>query len=168
MKPIEIQELIDYIAKSGLDEVNIETEHFKISVKRNVASKISETQFVPVIQNPVNVPILAPSNQIFANQLPVNQIVTNPPTNPPISESANYVTLKSPMIGTFYRASSPDMPSFVEVGSEVKKGQILCVIEAMKLFNEIEAEYSGKIVKILNENATPVEYDQALFIIDPS
>ncbi|MBC8111915.1 MAG: acetyl-CoA carboxylase biotin carboxyl carrier protein [Verrucomicrobia bacterium] len=168
MKPKEIQELIDYIAKSGLDEVNIETEQFKISVKRSATSKTPETQFVPVIQTPINVPIVQPSNQIVTNQLPVNQIVTNPPTNPPISESANYVTLKSPMIGTFYRASSPDTPAFVEVGSEVRKGQILCVIEAMKLFNEIEAEYSGKIVKILNENATPVEYDQALFVIDPS
>jgi acetyl-CoA carboxylase biotin carboxyl carrier protein len=170
MKPKEIQELIDYIAKSGLDEVNIETEQFKISVKRSV--KTADTPAIPTVITQMLPTVSQPVIQQPVLQLPSqntgNQTVNNPPTNPPISESANYVTIKSPMIGTFYRTPGPDAPVFVEPGSEVSKGQVLCVIEAMKLFNEIESEYAGKIVKILVENATPVEYDQPLFLIDPS
>ena len=165
MKPKEIQELIDYIAKSGLDEVNIETEQFKISVKRQ--AKIVEVQTLPVFQPSV---IQQPVQPVVQPLLPANTVtqpVSNPPTNPPISETSNYIVIKAPMIGTLYRSSGPDADNFVEVGSEIKKGEVLCIIEAMKLFNEIESEYSGKIVKVLSENATPVEYDQPLFLIDP-
>jgi acetyl-CoA carboxylase biotin carboxyl carrier protein len=171
MKPKEIQELIDYISKSGLDEVNIETEQFKISVKRH--AKAGETQLIPVLQQQpvIQQPVITqPIQNTVQQTIPQNTATTvvNPPTNTPISESSNYVTIKAPMIGTFYRSSGPDSPAFVEVGSEIKKGQVLCIIEAMKLFNEIESEFSGKIVKVLVENASPVEYDQPLFLIDPS
>jgi acetyl-CoA carboxylase biotin carboxyl carrier protein len=174
MKPKEIQELLDFIAKSGLDEVNIETEQFKISVKKHgthgeppqVLPLVNTPQItLPVITQPVQ-PVISP---LQGNpQPPSGNPVVNPPTNPLISETSNYLTIKSPMIGTFYRSSGPDVPPFAEVGADIGKGQVVCIIEAMKLFNEIEAEYSGKVVKVLVDNASPVEYDQPLFLIDPS
>ena len=166
MKAKEIQELIDFIAKSGLDEVNIETESFKIAVKRNHLT--TKTEQV-VVQQPVQ------AIPQIVNQDPV-QVVTNhiPETNQtetPQAESAsakNLVEVKSPMIGTFYRSANPDSPAFVNVGDDIKEGQVVCIIEAMKLFNEIESEVSGKIVKVLVDNASPVEYDQPLFLVEPN
>lgn len=160
MKPKEIQELIDFIASSGLAEVNIETEQFKINVKKypNNAVKVAD----------IVMPVLP--QQVIQQALPqVQQAVAAEPAKgaAPIVEASNLITIKSPMIGTFYRSSNPETPSFVNVGDEIEAGKAVCIIEAMKLFNEIESEISGKIVKILVENATPVEYDQPLFLVEP-
>lgn len=159
MKAKEIQDLIDFISKSGLDEVNIETEEFKIKVKKNSEVKTQIVQSAAPAPQPVAAPAPAavPSQPSATGQ-----------EKAPAEENANYLTVKSPMIGTFYRTPNPDSPSFVNVGDEVKAGDTVCIIEAMKLFNEIESEVSGKIVKILVDNATPVEYDQPLFLVDPA
>jgi acetyl-CoA carboxylase biotin carboxyl carrier protein len=171
MKAKEIQDLIDFIAKSGLDEVNIETEQFKLSVKRS-----GNAAFRPVdtLQQPI-LPVIAPAvAQVLSQQpaVPATPVAPQTPATPTAAATENkeskYVPIKSPMIGTFYRSSNPDSPMFVNIGDDVKKGQTVCIIEAMKLFNEIESEVSGKIVKILVENASPVEYDQPLFLVDPS
>jgi acetyl-CoA carboxylase biotin carboxyl carrier protein len=169
MKAKEIQELIDFIAKSGLEEVNIETEQFKLKIKRNSPTqyKFPEPAPQPLLPmaNPATTPI-APQAQ--ANQTPA---IVSTPATPATSSAGNeskYITIKSPMIGTFYRSSNPDAPFFVNIGDDVKKGQTVCIIEAMKLFNEIESEISGKIIKVLVENSSPVEYDQPLFLVDPS
>ena len=152
----DIQKLLDFIAHSGLDEVNIETGEFKVSVKRNAAG-----QFVPAAPTPVSAP--AP-----VAAAPVPQVsVPAPPPPAPKADDSKYLTIKSPMIGTFYRSGGPDKPSFVEIGDEVTAGKVVCIVEAMKLFNEIESEISGRIVKVLIENATPVEYDQPLFLVEP-
>lgn len=153
MKPKEIRDLIDFISSSGLDEVNIETPEFKISVKKNSAPAA-----VPVMEIPVVA--AAPMAQTAVHEQP---LVVRPP-----AATSNLVEIKSPMIGTFYLSSSPTTDPFVQEGDRVKAGQTVCIIEAMKLFNEIESEYSGSIVKILVENASPVEYDQPLFLVDPS
>lgn len=165
MKAKELQDLIDFIAKSGLNKVNIETEEFKISVQR-------EPSYKPVISS------AAPSAPALAAPapaaLPAAPALAQPSAIvPAVSEAAtpaaegNYQSLKAPMIGTFYRSSSPESPVFVQVGDLVEKGQVICIIEAMKLFNEIEAEQAGRVVKVLVDNATPVEYDQPLFLIEP-
>jgi len=162
MKAKELQELLDFIAKSGLNKVNIETEEFKISVQREPSTKQVVSMGAPA-------PVAAPAPQALA---PITPVL--PPIAPMATAGeaatpaagANYTPLKSPMIGTFYRSSGPDSPVFVQVGDMVEKGQVICIIEAMKLFNEIEAEQSGRIVKVLVENATPVEYDQPLFLIE--
>jgi len=160
MKAKEIQDLIDFIAKSGLDEVNIETESFKLNVKRSSGSLTKATELTLPQQQ------VAP---VTTQLMPVAQPVqTTTPAADSIEKSSSTLTVRSPMIGTFYRSANPESPSFVEVGDEVKKGQVVCIIEAMKLFNEIESEVSGRIVKILVENATPVEYDQPLFIVEPN
>jgi len=156
MKAKELQELLDFIAKSGLNKVNIETEEFKISVQREPNTK----QIVSMSAAPAPAATLAP---------PTTPTIATAPTPPAAAEPASmasYTPLKSPMIGTFYRSSGPDSPVFAQVGDMVEKGQVICIIEAMKLFNEIEAEQSGRIVKVLVENATPVEYDQPLFLIE--
>ncbi|RZK31554.1 MAG: acetyl-CoA carboxylase biotin carboxyl carrier protein [Hymenobacter sp.] len=143
MKAKELQELLDFIAKSGLNKVNIETEEFKISVQREPNTKqIVSMSAAPAAPAAVAAPAVEAAS------------------------SASHTALKSPMIGTFYRSSGPDAPMFVQVGDMVEKGQVICIIEAMKLFNEIEAEQAGRIVKVLVENATPVEYDQPLFLIE--
>ena len=160
MKAKEIQDLIDFIAKSGLNKVNIETEEFKISVKRDPDQQVTyvkESPSAPAAPAATPAPIASPQPTAPAA-----------PAAPAASDESKYIAIKAPMIGTFYRSSSPDKPSFVNVGDEVKKGQVICIIEAMKLFNEIESEVSGKIVKVLVDNATPVEYDQVLFLVDPS
>lgn len=158
METKEIQKLIDFIAQSGLDEVNIETTDLKIKVKRYgsapAASNSSAQAVFPA--------------QTYAPAVPTTAVTHSASSEPVISEVSNLVTIKSPMIGTFYRASNPETPSFVSVGDEIKPGKVVCVIEAMKLFNEIESEISGKIVKILVENATPVEFDQPLFLVEPA
>jgi acetyl-CoA carboxylase biotin carboxyl carrier protein len=161
MKAKEIQDLIDFIAKSGLNKVNIETEEFKISVKRDPDQQV--TYVKEAASAPQAAPTPAPAALPQAAPAPAPVAAA-----PAASEESKYIAIKAPMIGTFYRSSSPDKPAFVNVGDEVVKGQVICIIEAMKLFNEIESEVSGKIVKVLVDNATPVEYDQPLYLVDPS
>lgn len=144
----EIQRLLDYIAKSPLAEVSIETEGLKVSVKKN--SAVAPVVTVAAAPAPV---AAAP-----AAAVPVAPVAA------PVAD--NLYTVKSPMIGTFYRAASPEKGNFVEVGTEIAPGKTLCMIEAMKLFNEIDSEISGKIVQILVENASPVEFDQPLFVVE--
>jgi len=168
MKPKELQELIDFIAKSGLNKVDIETEEFKLSVKRDPDAP--KVQYVSSADTATPALPSGPIAPISTSAAPV--ISTQPPVVPApkqaASDDAKYVTIKAPMIGTLYRSSSPETAEFVNVGDEIKKGQVICIIEAMKLFNEIEAEVSGKIIKILVGNASPVEFDQPLFLVDPS
>ena len=145
----EIQSLIKFVAKSGASEVKLEMEDVKITIKTG-SSKTETTivQAAPVAAAPA--PAETASNDAAAE------------------DNSKYITIKSPIIGTFYRKPSPDKPNFVEVGSEIKSGDTVCIIEAMKLFNEIESEVSGKIVKILADDSSPVEFDQPLFLVDPS
>jgi len=166
MKPQELQELIDFIAKSGLNKVDIETEEFKLSVKRDSdAPKIRYVSEPPVTQAPA--PALAAAAPA-ASSAATTSGTENQPAPASGADTSSYVAIKAPMIGTLYRSATPESPAFVNVGDEIQKGQVICIIEAMKLFNEIEAEVSGKLVKILVENASPVEFDQPLFLIDPS
>lgn len=158
----DIQNLIKFVAKSGASEVKLETEDVKITIKTGYDSDRGETTYIQ------QVPTLA------APQVPVapTQAVEAPaPVSAPapaIEDNSKLITIKSPIIGTFYRRPSPDKPAFKEVGDMVTSGDVLCVIEAMKLFNEIESEVSGKIVKVLVEDSSPVEFDQPLFLIDLS
>ena len=154
----EIQNLIKFVAKSGASEVKLEMEDIKITIK--TGSEKTETTFVqaapmaglPIVGAPVAAPLAAE---------PVASAIAE-------NDDSNYITVKSPIIGTFYRKPSPDKPNFVEVGTDINVGNTVCVIEAMKLFNEIESEVSGKIVKVLVDDSSPVEYDQPLFLVDPS
>ena len=156
----EIQNLIKFVQKSGVEEVKIERDDFKITIKTNSVSP--EHIVVQDVPTPVSTPSSQPITQ------PVQEVNTQETSEPVNLENDNHVIVKSPIIGTFYRKPSPDKPSFVEVGQSIAKGDVLCVIEAMKLFNEIESDFSGKIVKILVDDQNPVEFDQPLFIIDPS
>jgi len=178
MKLNEIQDLIKLVAKSGVEEVEIEQKDFKITIKADPALKKRRGQIAPepspqqVIhhQMPIAMQPVATMAQPIAQAQPQQQpdvAVATPPANA-AEDTSKYIEIKSPMIGTFYRSPSPDKPPFVEVGDQVKEGDVACIIEAMKLFNEIESEVSGKIVKILVDDNTPVEYDQPLFLIDPS
>ena len=153
----DIQNLIKFVAKSGATEVKLEMEDIKITIKTGVDGDKSETAFV----QPLNA-TAAPETVDMAPAAPaaVSQIAAEPENN--------YITVKSPIIGTFYRKPSPDKANFIEVGSAIKEGDVLCVIEAMKLFNEIESELSGTVVKILIDDSSPVEFDQPLFLIDPA
>ena len=167
MKLNEIQDLIKFVAKSGVSEVELETKDIKIIIK-TPAGKGKEQVFVQSVAQPIAQPIA----QVAASG--IQQVVTAvSETKAPEavvsipSEESKYITVKSPMIGTF-RSSSPDKPAFVNVGDEIDTGKVICIIEAMKLFNEIEAEIKGKIIKVLVNDATPVEYDQPLFLVDPS
>ena len=152
----QIQELIKFVSRSGVNEVAIEQKDFKITIKTNQAPTVINT----------TVPAQAP--QVLA-AAPASQpsAVTNAAPVPEADDSSKYITIKSPMIGTFYRSASPEKPSFVNVGDEVSVGKVICIIEAMKLFNEIESEVSGRIVKVLVDNSSPVEYDQPLFLVEP-
>jgi acetyl-CoA carboxylase biotin carboxyl carrier protein len=163
MKAKELQELIDFIAKSGLNKVNIETEEFKISVQRDPSYKPVVSMSAPAAPAP-QLSAAAPAAPASA-AAPAATSAASPAAE--AASGGNHVALKAPMIGTFYRSSGPDSPAFVQVGDLVEKGQVICIIEAMKLFNEIEAEQSGRIVKAMVENASPVEYDQPLFLIEP-
>jgi len=154
----EIQNLIKFVAKSGASEVKLEMDDIKITIKTGGEPHAESTTYVQQI--PVSAPAVAPA--------PVAPAPEAPAASAPAPDNSKYITIKSPIIGTFYRKPSPDKPVFVEVGSTIKEGDVLCVIEAMKLFNEIESEVSGKIVKILVDDSSPVEYDQPLFLVDPS
>ena len=157
----EIQNLIKFVAKSGATEVKLEMDDFKITIKTTAEGTESTTTYVQ--QMPMQA---AP--QMVAPQVAAAPAVTDASAAPAADDNAKYITVKSPIIGTFYRKPAPDKPMFVEVGSTIGKGDVLCVIEAMKLFNEIESEVSGKIVKILVDDSSPVEFDQPLFLVDPS
>ena len=158
----EIQDLIKFIAKAGVTEVEIEKKDFKITIKSEIPKKKGATGMEAAFQVPMPV----------AAAMPAAPVVAAPAVPAPeakaTSKEDNYITVKSPMIGTFYRRSSPDKDPFVEVGKSISTGDVVCVIEAMKLFNEIESEVNGKIVKILVDDNSPVEYDQPLFLVDPS
>jgi acetyl-CoA carboxylase biotin carboxyl carrier protein len=159
MKTSEIRDLIDFIAKSGLNEVNIETKELKLHVKREPDQKIFKSSPAAISQGqPQSSGGSAPiqSLPLQANQKPT-----------PESAGTKTLEIKSPMIGTFYRSSGPDTPPFISIGDKITKGQTVCIIEAMKLFNEIESEVSGTVVKVMVENSTPVEYDQVLFVVEP-
>ena len=162
MKAKELQELLDFIAKSGLNKVHIETEEFTISVQRDPNVKVLSAGPAPLAAAPT--PLALPPVQPVLP--PIAPMAVAGEAAAPAASAASYTPLKSPMIGTFYRSSGPDTPVFVQVGDQVEKGQVICIIEAMKLFNEIEAEQAGRIVKVLVENASPVEYDQPLFLIE--
>jgi acetyl-CoA carboxylase biotin carboxyl carrier protein len=155
----EIQKLIDFISKSDLSEVNIETAELKLQIKRSGGNVVYQTP--ATFAEPTNA---APQRETTQAMAP--QTVT--PLAPVAVSTAHLIEIKAPMIGTFYRSGGPDKPNFVEIGDEISIGQTICILEAMKLFNEIESEISGKIVKVLVENSTPVEYDQVLFLVDPS
>lgn len=159
----EIQDLIKFVAKAGVTEVEIEQKDFKITIK---AAQETERQIVVQAAAPVQ-QMAAPAPVALPSAAPVAQ-PDQVPAAPAATENSNLITVKSPMIGTFYRSPGPDKESFVSVGQNIGKGDTLCIIEAMKLFNEIEAEVSGKIVKVLVDDASPVEYDQPLFLVDPA
>lgn len=154
----DIQNLIKFVAKSGASEVKLETEDVKITIKTGGDEK-TETTYVQ------QVPVSAPVAQQPVAQQPV---AAPEPPKEAAADDSKYITIKSPIIGTFYRKPSPDKPVFAEVGQTIKEGDVLCIIEAMKLFNEIESEVSGKIVKVLVDDSSPVEFDQPLFLVDPS
>jgi acetyl-CoA carboxylase biotin carboxyl carrier protein len=149
----QIQDLIRFVSKSGVNEVSIEQKDFKITIKTNEAAPAVYHATLPAPAPVAAAPVAAAA--------PAAEPVAA------IADTSNYITIKSPMIGTFYRSASPEKPLFVNVGDEISSGSVLCIIEAMKLFNEIESEVSGRIVKILVDNASPVEYDQPLFLVEP-
>ncbi len=156
----QIQELIKIVNKSNIGELSIEEKDFKITIKQKEEA----------VQNFVSAPqqVFAPQPMAAAPQATQAVPQAGAPAAPKAAQADNLITIKSPMIGTFYRKSSPDKPSLVEVGDEVNTGKVVCIIEAMKLFNEIESEVSGKIVKVLVDDASPVEFDQPLFLVEPA
>jgi len=159
----EVEELIRFVAKANVSEVELETKDLKLVIKTNKAAE----RYVEVqsYQTPAPIPQAAPVPQVAA---PAAAEAAAPAPQPKAVVDSKYVTIKSPMIGTFYRSPGPDKPPFLNVGDKIEKGKIICIIEAMKLFNEIEAEISGTVVKYLLNDASPVEYDQPLLLIDPS
>jgi acetyl-CoA carboxylase biotin carboxyl carrier protein len=156
----EIQNLIKFVSNSGVAEVKLETGDIKITIRTTLEGNTPDITYVQ------QAPVQQAMTQVAA---PAQPAVAAPVAEAPVADdSAKYVTIKSPMIGTFYRKPAPDKAPFAEVGTTISKGDVLCVVEAMKLFNEIEAEISGKIVKILVDDMSPVEFDQPLFLVDPS
>tara|TARA_B100001142_G_scaffold259118_1_gene261186 strand:- start:907 stop:1428 length:522 start_codon:yes stop_codon:yes gene_type:complete len=169
----DIQELIKFVAKSGATEVDLEIDNIKISIKSPAKKRRGAEDEVKTIVQQI-------PQQIVTQQTNTPEVVSIPITEKSTTEllsnskeegstdETNYITIKASMIGTFYRSSSPETPPFVSVGDSIKKGDTICIIEAMKLFNEIESEISGKIIKVLVDDTTPIEFDQPLFLIDPS
>ncbi|MDA9101650.1 acetyl-CoA carboxylase biotin carboxyl carrier protein [bacterium] len=154
----EIQQLIKFVAKSGVSEVKIESKELKLSVKTGASGNmVTHSEPVMINTQPLvqNLPLESTTESVSSQSVD-------------IAEEDHLITIKSPIIGTFYRKPSPDKRNFIEIGDLISEGSVLCVVEAMKLFNEIESEYSGKIVKILVDDSSPVEFDQPLFVIDPS
>lgn len=157
----EIQNLIKFVSKSGVNEVSIEQGDFKITIKTE--SGIQDQHYIVQAPQQVQAPV-----QVAAPAAAAAPVAAAPAAAPKSEENSNYIEIKSPMIGTFYRKPSPDKESFVNIGDTVAVGDVICVVEAMKLFNEIESEISGKIVKVLVDDNSPIEYDQPLFLVDPS
>ena len=178
MKQTEIQDLIKFVAKAGVTEVEIEHKDFKITIKSEMPKKGKKGVEEPIIQQiqvPVATPVMqapvaatAPAPAPAPSPSPAAAPAPAPEAEATSEDNSKFIEVKSPMIGTFYRRPSPDKDPFKDVGDSIKEGDIVCVIEAMKLFNEIESEVSGKIVKFLVEDNSPVEYDQPLFLVDPS
>lgn len=169
----EIQNLIKFVARSGAAEVNLETEDFKINIKTEQAYRSEnaapQIYSMPQMAQPAQQMPMMPQQQAQQDAPAQQESPAKGQSQEQAAEDdSKYVTIKSPMIGTFYRRPSPDKDLFVNVGDEVSKGSVVCIIEAMKLFNEIESEVSGKVVKVLVDDQSPVEYDQPLFLIDPS
>ncbi len=168
----DIQELIKFVAKSGATEVDLEIDNIKISIKSPPKKRRGEAEeTVKIIQQPQTVPSIPIMHT--TPQTTIEQKIESKPTDGTNDESdknddSNYITINASMIGTFYRSSSPENPPFVNVGDEIKEGDTICIIEAMKLFNEIESEVSGTVIKVLVDDATPIEFDQPLLLIDPS
>ena len=161
----DIQELIKFVAKSGATEVDLEIDNVKISIKSPPKKKRGEVEEVTTIIQQ------APAQVVASPAAPTPVVEAPSESNPADSNSAeegDYITIKASMIGTFYRSASPENPPFVSVGDTIKEGDAICIIEAMKLFNEIESEVSGKIIKVLADDSTPIEFDQPLFLVDPS
>lgn len=158
----EIQNLIKFVSNSGVAEVKLETGDVKITIRTTLEGNSPDITYVQQ----------APMQQAIQQAAPVAPVAAAPvaatPADTTAEDNSKYITIKSPMIGTLYRKPSPDKPMFVEVGSTINKGDVVCVVEAMKLFNEIESEISGKIVKVLVDDSSPVEFDQPLFLVDPS
>ncbi|AYL98467.1 acetyl-CoA carboxylase biotin carboxyl carrier protein [Mucilaginibacter celer] len=152
----QIQDLIRFVSKSGVNEVSIEQKDFKITIKTSEVQPTVVHATIPAVTQPVT-PVLPAAPAPTPTE----------PAAPAAPDTSKYITVKSPMIGTFYRSAGPDKPMFVNVGDEIKPGSVVCIIEAMKLFNEIESEVSGRVVKVLVDNASPVEYDQPLFLVEP-
>jgi acetyl-CoA carboxylase biotin carboxyl carrier protein len=153
----EIQALIKFVSTNAVDEVEISRKDFKLLIRKNPAQLVTASVAAPVAQQVISAPAVSAVVAAPVSSTPVVAPVTD-----------NLITIKSPMVGTFYRSSNPETPLFVNVGDEVKSGKVVCIIEAMKLFNEIESEINGKIVKVLVDNASPVEYDQPLFLVEPA
>ena len=160
----QIQELIKMVNKSNIGEVTIEQKDFKVTVKQKEDNITQVVSAAPVMSAPMA------SASVAAAPAPAAAPVTVPaaPKAAPSADASNLITIKSPMIGTFYRKAGPDKPNFVEVGTEVAPGKVVCIIEAMKLFNEIESDVKGRIVKVLVDDASPVEFDQPLFMVEPA
>lgn len=167
MKLNEIQDLIKFVSKSGVSEVELETKEIKIVIRtpKNNTQVVMQAQ--PMMQQQIQQPVQHISQPVQHAPVTTQNQETKAPVNN-ASDDSKYITIKSPMIGTFYRSAGPDKPPFVNVGDEIAAGKTVCIIEAMKLFNEIESDIKGKIVKVLVNDATPVEYDQPLFLVDPS
>lgn len=156
----EIQALIKFVSTNAVDEVEISQNDFKLLIRKNPAQVVTATMAAPVAQQVIAAPVASAPIAPAAPAAPVAN------TAAPVAD--NLITIKSPMVGTFYRSANPESPAFVNVGDDVKAGKVVCIIEAMKLFNEIESEINGKIVKVLVDNASPVEYDQPLFLVEPA
>ena len=167
----EIQDLIKFVAKSGVEEVELEQGSFKITIKAKSSPQVADNPapqyMIAPSMMPNNMQQIAATAQQTSQPTPSTEAV-NKPSEAEAPKSSNLIEIKAPMIGTFYRASGPDKEAFAKVGDSIQKGQTVCIIEAMKLFNEIESEVSGKIVKVLVDDTAPVEYDQPLFLIDPA
>lgn len=168
MKLNEIQDLIKFVAKSGVSEVELETKDVKITIRTHGKGGKMEAPVMQTAMPVMHAPVAQPVIQAVA-AAPAAE-TKSPETKKEVAaaDESKLVTIKSPMIGTFYRAPGPDKPIFANVGDEIKPGKVLCIIEAMKLFNEIESEISGRIVKVLVDDASPVEYDQPLFLVEPA
>lgn len=163
----QIQELIKMVNKSNIGEVTVELKDFRVTIKQK------EDKVQHIVSAPVHAAPVAPAiHHVPAHTSPggpaVQPATSTDSTKEALSTASNVITVRSPMIGTFYRKAGPDKPNFVEVGDEITPGKVVCIIEAMKLFNEIESEVKGKVVKILVEDASPVEYDQPLFLVEPA
>ena len=156
----DIEDLIKFVSKSGVAEVKLEFDDVKLTIVNN--PKVKNVQ---AVQQALPVPQPVPAPPVTPAQAPEAAVKE---AAKPADESSKYIEIKSPMIGTFYRSSSPDKPPFVKIDDTIAPGKIICIIEAMKLFNEVESEIKGKIVKVLVNDVTPVEYDQPLFLVDPS
>lgn len=171
MKPSEIQDLIKFVAKSGVSEVEIEDKDFKITIKTPPHKKgkliVEAIQPVAQVQALTSAQVLEVPGQVPATPVNVADSGSSTDANE-VDDDSKYIAVKSPMIGTFYRKPSPDKPNFVNVGDDLTEDTVVCMIEAMKLFNEIESEVTGKVVKVLVDDGSPVEYDQPLFLVDPS